>query len=131
MRGPGRATSRRRRTRSRAAVGLTGLLTAAALAGCAQPVDDPGSPLDGLHACPAAGQVIGAFTVAAPTRSNTDAPETTGFNTWALTLNGGLRQLTADDVHTGAVISPDARAVYQLRSSGRLLGDSAESPGAI
>ena len=109
----------------------TGLLTAAALTGCAQPVGDPGSPLDGLHACPAAGQVIGAYTVQAPTRSTTDGPEATGFNTWALTVGGRPRQLTADDVHPGAVISPDGRAVYQLRSSGRLLGESAEAPAAI
>jgi hypothetical protein len=101
------------------------------LAGCGQPVDDAGSPLDGLHACPGAGQVIGAFTVSAPTRSTADGPEATGSNTWALTITGRPRQLTTDDVHTGAVISPDGRAVYQLRSSGRLLGDSAEAPGVV
>jgi hypothetical protein len=109
---------------------VTGLL-AVAVAGCAQRVDDPGSPLAGLHACPAAGQVIGAVTVQGPTRSAADGPEATGSNTWALTVNGGLRQLTADDVHSGAVISPDGRAVYQLRSSGRLLGDSEEAPSVI
>jgi hypothetical protein len=109
----------------------TGLLTAVVLTGCAQPVNNSGSPLDGLHACPAAGEVIGAFTVQAPTRSTTDGPEATGFNTWALTVSGRPQQLTADDVHLGAVISPDGRAVYQLRSSGRLLGDSREAPGVI
>jgi hypothetical protein len=112
-------------------VSLTGLLTAAALAGCGQPVDDPGSPVDGLHACPSAGQVIGAVTVQAPTRSTADGPEATGFNTWALTVSGGLRQLTADDVHLGAVISPDARFIYHLRSSGLLQGDSPETPGVV
>jgi len=94
-------------------------------------VDDAASPLDGLHACPGAGQVIGAFTVQGPTRSTADAPEAMGSNTWAMTIDGRPRQLTTDDVHTGAVISPDGRAVYQLRSSGRLLGDSAETPGAV
>lgn len=87
--------------------------------------------MNGLRACPGAGQVIGAVTVQAPTRSTTDGPEATGLNTWALTLNGGLRPLTADDVHLGAVISPDGRTVYHLRSSGRVLGDSPESPAVI
>lgn len=125
--GAGREAPSRPRTTGSWTVLLAGVL----LAGCAQPVDDAASPLDGLHACPAAGQVIGAFTVQAPTRSATDGPEVTGFNTWALTVGGRPRQLTTDDVHLGAVISPDGRAVYQLRSSGRQLGDSVEPPAVI
>jgi hypothetical protein len=42
-----------------------------------------------------------------------------------------VRQLTRTGVHVGAVISPDGRSVYQLRSSGRVLGDSLETPGLI
>jgi DNA-binding beta-propeller fold protein YncE len=42
-----------------------------------------------------------------------------------------VRRLTDDGVHTGAVVSPDGVSVYQLRSSGRVLGDSLEAPSVI
>jgi hypothetical protein len=106
-------------------------MTAVLMAGCAQPVHSPGAPLDNLHACPAAGRVIGVFTGQGPTEDVTDGPASEGFNTWALELNGTVRQLTHDDVHMGAVIAPDARTVYQLRSSGRLLADALETPGIV
>ncbi len=125
------AAGRRDCSRLRTAAAWTGLLAGTVLAGCAQPVDDAASPLDGLQPCRAAGQVIGAFSVQAPTRSPTDGPEATGFNTWVLTVGGRPRQLTTDDVHLGAVISPDGRAVYHLRTSGRQLGDSPETPSVI
>jgi hypothetical protein len=101
------------------------------LTGCGQPVDDPGSPVDGLHPCPAAGQVIGVFTGRPETVQPDDGPAAEDLDTWGLTVSGGLRQLTDDGVHTGAVISPDGRWVYQLRSSGRVLGDSLEPPAFI
>jgi hypothetical protein len=107
------------------------VLTTAVLTGCGQPVDDPGSPVDGLRPCPAAGQVIGAFTArstAEPSRAGLAAQ---GLDTWGLTVSGGLRRLTNDGVHTGAAISPDGRSIYQLRSSGRLLGDALEPAGVI
>src|SRR4051812_28668088 len=108
-----------------------GLLVAGLLAACAQPVDAPGSPVDGLHACPAAGSLIGVFTGQDPTSAAGDGPEVEGSDTWGLTVGGAARRLTDDGVHTGAVISPDGLTVYQLRSSGRLLGDSLEAPSVI
>jgi len=130
--GSGRSWSAPRR-----AAASIGVLTAAVLAGCAQPVDDPGSPVDdpgspvdGLHGCPAAGQLIGVFTGRSTAVQSGDGPGAQGLDTWGLTVGGGLRPLTHDGVHTGAVISPDARSVYELRSSGRLLGDALE-PAAI
>jgi hypothetical protein len=101
------------------------------LAGCAQPVDAPGAPTDGLHACPAAGSLIGVFTGQDPTPTPGDGPDATGFDTWGLNVSGTVRRLTDGGVHTGAVISPDGRTVYQLRSSGRVLGDSLEEPSVI
>ena len=106
------------------------VLAAAVLTGCGQPVDDPGSPVDGLHPCAAAGQIIGVFTGRSAAVQSDEGPAAEGLDTWGLTASGGLRQLTDDGVHTGAVISPDGRSVYQLRSSGRLLGDALE-PAAI
>jgi hypothetical protein len=108
------------------AVLLVGLLAA-----CAAPVDAPGSPVDGLHACPAAGSLIGVFTGQDPTSAAGDGPDVDGFDTWGLTVGGVARRLTDDGVHPGAVISPDGLTVYQLRSSGRLLGDSIEAPSVI
>jgi hypothetical protein len=108
-----------------------GLLVAGVVAGCAQPVDAPGSPVDGLHACPAAGSLIGVFTGQDPTSAQGDSPAVEGSDTWGLTVAGTARQVTNDGVHTGAVISPDGRTIYQLRSSGRLLGDSMEAPSVI
>lgn len=110
---------------------VIGLMAAVLLPACAQPVENPGSPVDGLHACPGAGQVIGVFTGQSPARPRRDAPAATGLDTWALTVSGGVRQLTDDGLHVGAAISPDGRAVYLLRSSGRVLGDSLESPARI
>ena len=46
-------------------------------------------------------------------------------------MSGTVRRLTDDGVHPGAVISPDGRSVYQLRSSGRVLGDSLEAPSVV
>jgi hypothetical protein len=114
-----------RRPTSAAAAGL---LSAGLMAACAQPVDAPGSPLDGLHACPAAGALIGVFTGQEPTPARGDGPQARGLDTWALNASGTVRRLTDDGVHLGAVISPDGLAVYQLRSSGRLQGDSLEAP---
>src|SRR3954451_1604501 len=107
------------------------LLVVGLLAACGQPVDAPGSPVDGLHACPAAGSLIGVFTGQDPTSAASDGPDVEGSDTWGLTVSGIARQLTKDGVHTGAVISPDGLTVYQLRSSGRLLGDSLEAPSVI
>src|SRR4051794_4888751 len=108
-----------------------GFLVTALLAGCARPVEDAGSPLNGLHACSGAGTVIGVFTAQAPTQKADDSPAAAAFDTWALEGNGAVRRLTSDGVHAGAVISPDGRSAYQLRSSGRVLGDSQEAPGVI
>src|SRR3954470_4063315 len=110
---------------------MAGLLVTGVLAGCAQPVDAPGSPVDGLHACPAAGSLIGVFTGQDPTSAAGDGREVQGSDTWGLTVSGAARRLTDDGVHLGAVISPDGLTVYQLRSSGRLLGDSLEAPSVI
>src|SRR3954470_13927880 len=101
------------------------------MAGGAPPIDAPGSPLDGLHACPAAGAVIGVFTGQEATPARGDGPQAQGLDTWALNVTGTVRRLTDDGVHLGAVISPDGLAVYQLRSSGRLLGDSMEAPSVV
>jgi len=120
-----------RRTRPLGAAVPLGFLAAAVLTACAHPVDSPGSPLADLHTCPAAGSVIGVFTGQEPTRAPGDGPDAEGFDTWALNVNGSVRQLTDDEVHLGAVISPDGRAVYQLRSSGRVVGDSLETPGVV
>jgi hypothetical protein len=60
-----------------------------------------------------------------------DGPTVQGVDAWALTVGGDVRRLTDDGVHTGAVIAPDARTVYQLRSSGRVLGESLESAGVV
>lgn len=117
-----------RRPTSAAAAGL---LSAGLMAGCAQPIDAPGSPLDGLHACPAAGAVIGVFTGQEATPARGDGPQAQGLDTWALNVSGTVRRLTDDGVHLGAVISPDGLAVYQLRSSGRLQGDSLEAPSVV
>jgi len=117
--------------RSRTAAAAVGLLTAGVLAACAQPVDAPGSPLDGLHTCPGAGSLIGVFTGWDRTAAPGDGPEVAGSDTWALDISGTARPLTHDGVHAGAVISPDGLAVYHLRSSGRVLGDSLEAPSVI
>lgn len=101
------------------------------LAGCGQPVDAPGAPTDGLRACPAAGSLIGVFTGRDPTPAPEDGPEAARSDTWGLNVSGTVRRLTDDGVHTGAVISPDGVSVYQLRSSGRVLGDSLEAPSVI
>jgi hypothetical protein len=101
------------------------------VAGCAQPVDSPGAPTDGLHACPSAGSLIGVFTGQDPTPAPGDGPDAMGSDTWGLQLNGTVRRLTDDGVHPGAVISPDGRSVYQLRSSGRVLGNSLEAPSVV
>jgi hypothetical protein len=106
-------------------------LLAAVLAACARPVDAPGAPLASLHGCPGAGPVIGVFTGQAPSPSSADSPAAVGYDTWALDVDGGTRQVTDDGVHLGAVISPDGRAVYHLRSSGRVLGDALETPGVV
>ena len=123
--------SGRRRSGSLRAAATIAILTAAALAGCGQPGDDPGSPVDGLHPCPAAGPIIGVFTGRSTTVPSGEGPATQGLDTWGLTVSGGLRRLTDDGVHTGAAISPDGRSVYQLRSSGRLLGDALEAAAII
>ena len=120
-----------RPARSGIAAVAAGLLVAGVVAGCGQPVDAPGSPVDGLHACPAAGSLIGVFTGQDPTSAQGDSPAVEGSDTWGLTVAGTARQVTNDGVHTGAVISPDGRTIYQLRSSGRLLGDSVEAPSVI
>ncbi|MGY1640522.1 hypothetical protein ACI782_05235 [Geodermatophilus sp. SYSU D00703] len=106
-------------------------LLVAGLSGCAQPAAAPSAPLAGLHGCPGAGPVIGVFTGQAPSPSATDSPAVVGHDTWALDVDGGTRPLTDDGVHLGAVISPDGRAVYSLRSSGRVLGDTLETPGVV
>src|SRR3954454_11396503 len=108
-----------------------GLLVAGLLPACAQPVDAPGSPVDGLHACPAAGSLIGVFTGQDPTSAQGDGPAVEGSDTWGLTVGGTARRVTDDGVHTGAVISPDGLTIYQLRSSGRLVGDSMEAASVI
>jgi hypothetical protein len=54
-----------------------------------------------------------------------------GFDTWVLSLNGTARRVTDDGRHVGAVIAPDARTLYQLRSSGRVLGDSLEAADVV
>jgi hypothetical protein len=107
------------------------LITVGVLAGCAQPVDSPGSPIDGLHACPAAGSLIGVFTGQEATPSPGDGPAVQGYDTWALDLSGAVRRLTHDGLHLGGVISPDALNVYQLRTSGRDQGDSLEAPDVV
>jgi hypothetical protein len=119
-----------RPTPPRSAAVALGLLVAV-LAGCARSVDTPVAPLNGLHRCPAAGSVIGVFTGQAPSSSPADSPAVMSYDTWALDVDGTTRQLTDDGVHLGAVISPDGRAVYHLRSSGRVLGDALETPGVI
>src|SRR4051794_29381735 len=73
---------------------LAGLLVAGLLAACAQPVDALGSPVDGLHACPAAGSLIGVFTGSDPTSAASDGPDVEGSDTWGLTVSGIARQLT-------------------------------------
>src|SRR3954451_3950159 len=107
------------------------LLVVGLLAACAQPVDAPGSPLDGLHACPAAGALIGVFAGQDPTSATRNGPDAEGSDMWGLTVSGAPQRLTNDAVHVGGVISPDALTIYQLRSSGRLLGDSLEAPSVI
>ncbi len=120
----------RRGKRVRTAAGVA-LLAAAALSACAEPTDSPGSPLDGLRACPGAGTVIGILAGRELTPAPADGPQAVGFDAWALEVNGRVRRLTDDGVHLGGVISPDAGAAYLLRSTGRLLGDSLETPGVI
>ena len=115
----------------RIAVAAVGGLAAGVLAGCAQPVDAPGSPLDGLHACAGAGPLIGVFAGQDPTSAAGDGPAVKSSDTWGLTVGGAARRLTDDGVHVGAVISSDGLSVYQLRSSGRILGDSLEAPSVI
>src|SRR3954470_4506591 len=110
---------------------MAGLLVTGLLAACAQPVDAPGSPVDGLHACPAAGSLIGVFTGQDPTSAQGDGPAVEGSDTWGLTVGGTARRVTDDGGHTGAVISPDGLTIYQLRSSGRLVGDSMEAASVI
>jgi hypothetical protein len=107
------------------------LLAAAALASCAEPIDSPGSPTDGLRACPGAGPVVGIFTGREPTPAAADGPTAAAFDAWALEVGGGLRRLTDDGVHLAGVISPDGRTAYLLRSTGRVLGDSVETPGVV
>jgi hypothetical protein len=94
-------------------------------------VDPPVASLNDLRTCPAAGSVIGVFTGQTASPSPTDSPGAVGYDTWALNVDGSTRQMTDDGVHLGAVISPDGRAVYHLRSSGRVLGDALETPGVI
>jgi hypothetical protein len=120
-----------RPARSHAAAAAAGLLLAGVLAACAQPVDAPGAPVDGLHACPAAGSLIGVFTGQDPTSATGDGPEVVGSDTWGLTVGGTARRVTDDGVHTGAVISSDGLTIYQLRSSGRLVGDSMQAASVI
>jgi hypothetical protein len=120
-----------RRIRPRGAAAACGLLVAALSAACAQRVDDPGAPLDGLHACPAVGPVVGVFTGRAATARTDDAADVQAFDTWTLSLNGTVRRVTDAGRHVGAVIAPDARTAYQLRSSGRVLGDSLEAPDVV
>jgi WD40 repeat protein len=115
----------------RIGVAAVGVLAAGVLAGCAQPVDAPGSPLDGLHACAGAGPLIGVFAGQDPTSAAGDGPAVESSDTWGLTVGGAARRLTDDGVHVGAVISSDGLSVYQLRSSGRILGDSLEAPSVI
>jgi hypothetical protein len=105
-------------------------LVVVVLSACARPAEDLRAPLAGLHPC-AAGSTIGVFTSQTSSRSPGDGPAALGFNTRALEMDGTTRPLTDDDVHLGAVISPDGRAVYHLRSSGRVLGDSLETPGVV
>ena len=112
-----------------AAASLALLVTV--LSGCARSVDAPVASLTDLQSCPGAGSVIGVFTGQTPSPTPADSPAAMGYDSWALTLDGGTRQLTDDGVHLGAVISPDGRAVYHLRSSGRVFGDSLETPGVI
>ena len=116
--------------RTRAPAAAVAVAVGGLLVGCAAPVATPGSPLVGLHACPGAGTVIGVFSASAAPRSTTDGPRL-GTDTWALNLDGSARRLTDDGVHLGAVIGPDSRSAYTLRSSGRVLGEALETPGTI
>ncbi|TQN42934.1 hypothetical protein FHU33_2349 [Blastococcus colisei] len=118
------------RGRPRRALAGCGLLLTVT-AGCARPVDDPGAPLDSLRACPGAGSVIGVFVGTEPTADAGDGPTVQGVDAWALSVSGDVRRLTDDGLHTGAVIAPDARTVYQMRSSGRVLGESLESASLV
>jgi hypothetical protein len=107
------------------------LLAATALSGCAEPAHAPGSPLDGLRACPGAGPVIGIFAGQQPTPAPDDGPTAAATDVWALEIGGGQRRLTHDGVHVGGSIGPDGRTAYLLRSSGRVLGDAPEAPGVV
>jgi hypothetical protein len=106
-------------------------LLVAVLSGCDRSVDAPVASLNDLQRCPEAGSVIGVFTGQTPSPSPADSPAAMSHDTWALNVDGSTRQLTDDGVHLGAVIGPDARSVYHLRSSGRMLGDSLETPGTV
>src|SRR4051812_39992063 len=50
-----------------------GLLIGALLVGCDQGRDESSSPLDGLHPCEGADEVVGVFTGQVPTRSPHDS----------------------------------------------------------
>ncbi|MGY1625235.1 hypothetical protein ACI789_23770 [Geodermatophilus sp. SYSU D00965] len=120
----------RRPTPPRSAAAPLALLVAV-LPACAPPVAAPAAPLTGLHGCPGAGPVVGVFTGQAPSPSPADSPAVVGHDTWALHVDGSTRPLTDDGVHLGAVISPDGRSVYSLRSSGRVQADAPETPGVV
>jgi hypothetical protein len=112
------------RRRAAAVLGLA-LLTA----GCTGPAANWTQPLSGLHAC-SVDPIIGVLTGTHEPRG-TRAPGLRAVDVYGLEIDGSLRRLTETEHSTAAVVAPDARTVYALRSSGGIGAHALAAPGVV